>query len=63
MNVNVTRGPLVESVHSIAACAVDVHGRVVLERGDVDAPVFVRSAAKPFIAAAIVLSGAADHFG
>jgi L-asparaginase II len=63
MNVNVTRGPLVESVHAIAACAVDDRGRTLLAHGDIDAPVFVRSAAKPFIAAAIVLSGAADRFG
>jgi L-asparaginase II len=63
MNVNVTRGPLVESVHAVAACAVDVRGRTLLAHGDVDSPVFVRSAAKPFIAAAVVLSGAADWFG
>jgi L-asparaginase II len=49
-------------VHEIAACAVDVRGRVVLAYGDVDTPVFLRSAAKPFIAAAIVASGAAQRF-
>jgi L-asparaginase II len=62
MFVDVTRGPLVESVHAVSACAVDASGRVVLATGDVEAPVFVRSAAKPFIAAAIVRSGAADRF-
>jgi L-asparaginase II len=60
--VRVTRGSLVESVHAIAACAVDVRGGVALAYGDVDAPVYLRSAAKPFIAAAIVASGAADRF-
>ena len=62
MVVNVTRGPLVESAHAIAACAVDARGQTVLAIGNVDVPVFVRSAAKPFIAAEIVASGAADRF-
>jgi L-asparaginase II len=61
--VGVTRGPLVESVHAVAACAVDAQGRAVLELGDVDAPVFLRSSWKPFIAATVVASGAAARFG
>jgi L-asparaginase II len=61
--VIVTRGGRVESAHAIAACAADVSGAVVAAMGDVDVPVFLRSAAKPFIAAAIVRSGAADRFG
>ncbi len=58
-----TRGPLTESVHSVAACALGVDGSELLVEGDVDRPVFLRSAAKPFIAAAIVRSGAAERFG
>jgi L-asparaginase II len=61
--VFVRRGDLVESVHRVAACAVDVRGTVVYELGDIDAPVYLRSAAKPFIAAAVVESGAAARFG
>ncbi|MBC5799907.1 MAG: asparaginase [Candidatus Eremiobacteraeota bacterium] len=61
--VAVTRGDVVESVHAIAACAADTQGDIALSYGDVDAPVYLRSAAKPFIAAAIVQSGAAAHFG
>jgi len=61
--VAVTRGDVVESVHAIAACAADIHGKIALSYGDIDAPVYLRSAAKPFIAAAIVESGAAAHFG
>jgi L-asparaginase II len=61
--VRVTRGSLVESVHEVAACAVDARGRLVLAYGDIDVPVFVRSAAKPFIAAAIAESGAIQRFG
>jgi L-asparaginase II len=53
----------VESVHAIAACASDVRGRVALAYGTIDVPVYLRSAAKPFIAAEIVASGAADRFG
>jgi L-asparaginase II len=59
----VTRGGLVESRHEIAACAADAGGRIVLAYGDVERPVYVRSAAKPFIAAALVRTGTADRFG
>jgi len=54
---------MVESVHSVAACAVDVAGTVALACGEIDVPVFLRSAAKPFIGATIVESGAAERFG
>ena len=36
---------------------------MVRSLGDIDEPVFLRSAAKPFIAAAVVASGAAERFG
>jgi L-asparaginase II len=49
-------------VHAVAACAVDARGHEVLVLGDVDVPIFLRSSAKPFIAAAIVASGAAAHY-
>ena len=60
--VAVTRGGFVESVHDVAACAADADGDARLVMGDVDVPVFLRSAAKPFIAAAIVEAGVADRF-
>jgi L-asparaginase II len=60
--VGVTRGSLLESVHAAAACAVDARGRLALAVGDVETPVFLRSAAKPFIAAAAVRAGAAERF-
>ncbi len=63
MRVEVTRAGLVESVHRVAACAVDARGRALLEDGDVDAPVYLRSAAKPFIAAAAVEAGVCERFG
>ncbi|MGH7756121.1 MAG: asparaginase, partial [Vulcanimicrobiaceae bacterium] len=46
--VEVWRGELVESVHAVAACAVDVDGNATIALGDVDVPVYLRSAAKPF---------------
>ena len=61
--VDVTRGERVESTHAVAACACDDAGNVLLERGTVDVPVFLRSATKPFIAAAVVGAGAIERFG
>lgn len=61
--VEVTRGPIVESIHEVAACAVDATGRVLLSCGSIDAPVFLRSTAKPFIAAAALREGVAERFG
>ncbi|HVA34107.1 MAG TPA: asparaginase [Candidatus Baltobacteraceae bacterium] len=63
ITVEVTRGDLVESIHHVAACAVDAGGDVVYANGDVDAPVYLRSAAKPFIAAAAIAAGVVDRFG
>ncbi|HVA38647.1 MAG TPA: asparaginase [Candidatus Dormibacteraeota bacterium] len=60
--VDVTRGPLVESIHYVAAAVCDPGGEVTLALGAVDVPVYLRSAAKPFITTAIVRSGAADRF-
>ena len=61
--VRVTRGAIVESVHAVAACASDARGKVHIALGDVDVPVYLRSTAKPFIAGAIVESGAPERFG
>lgn len=63
--VEVTRGELVESLHAVAACACSP-GRVhdpELALGEIDVPVFLRSSAKPFIAAAAVAAGAVERFG
>ena len=51
-----------ESVHRVAACAVDSRGRILEAAGDIESPVFVRSAAKPFIAGAVVAAGVRDRF-
>lgn len=60
--VDVTRGDLVESTHSVAACAVNARGDVLFEAGRTDAPVFLRSTAKPFIAAAAIAAGVRERF-
>lgn len=58
----VTRGGLVESFHTGALIAVDAGGAVRCALGDVDRPVFPRSAYKPLQTLALVESGAADAF-
>jgi L-asparaginase II len=61
--VDVTRGEYVESVHRVAFCAATEDGRVLLEAGDARSPVYLRSAAKPFIAAAAIAAGVVERFG
>jgi L-asparaginase II len=60
--VEVTRGTMVESRHRAAAAVVDAAGTVVLAVGDIERPVYPRSAIKPLQALALVESGAAEHF-
>ena len=61
--VEVTRGNLVESRHRGAIAVVDAFGRQVYGLGDVEAPVFPRSAIKVLQAIPLVESGAAEAFG
>ena len=60
--VEVTRGDLVESRHRGAAAVVDADGSVVHAWGDVERPVFSRSAIKPLQALPLVETGAAGRF-
>ena len=59
----VTRGPMVESRHRAAVAVVDGEGRVVLSAGNIERPVYARSAIKPLQAIPLVESGAAEAFG
>jgi len=61
--VEVTRGPLVESRHAVDAAVVDASGALVAAWGEVDRPIYPRSASKPLQALPLVESGAADAFG
>jgi L-asparaginase II len=54
---------LVESFHHVAACAMDAQQNVIFSAGDVHSPVFLRSTAKPFIAATAIAAGARERFG
>jgi len=61
--VEVWRGEMVESRHRGAIAVVDVHGEVVMNWGDVEHPVYARSAIKPLQAIALIETGAADAYG
>lgn len=61
--VAVRRGARVESVHHVAACVCDADGTIVQKVGTVETPVYLRSSAKPFIAAASVRAGVLERFG
>ena len=61
--VEVTRGGQTESRHRGAAIVVDASGAVVFAAGDVETPVFPRSAVKALQALPLVESGAADRYG
>jgi L-asparaginase II len=60
--MEVTRGPLVESVHRGAVAVADATGRLVFALGDVETPVYPRSSLKPIQALPLIESGAADAF-
>jgi L-asparaginase II len=60
--VEVLRGALIESRHRGAVALVDADGAVVLALGDIDRPVFPRSAVKALQALPLVETGAADRF-
>ncbi|NIQ24449.1 MAG: asparaginase, partial [Pseudomonas stutzeri] len=60
---NVWRGNAIESRHRGAVVAVNITGKRMLALGDVDAPVFPRSAIKPLQAVPLVESGAAERYG
>jgi L-asparaginase II len=59
----ITRGALVESIHRGRLVVCDPEGDVLEAVGDPEAYIYARSAAKPFQALPLVLSGAADAFG
>ena len=60
--VEVWRGPLVESRHRAAVAVADAAGAMRAARGDIEAPVYPRSAIKPLQALALIETGAAAAF-
>jgi L-asparaginase II len=61
--VEILRGPLVESYHRGALSIFDGDGKSLVAIGDVERPVFPRSAVKIIQALHLIESGAADRFG
>ena len=61
--VEVMRGNAVESQHRGAIAVVDADGRLRASLGDIDRPIFPRSAVKLLQALPLVASGAADALG
>jgi L-asparaginase II len=60
--VEATRGAAVESRYRGSAAVVDAAGKVVMAWGDIERPVYPRSALKPLQALPLVESGAAEHY-
>jgi L-asparaginase II len=61
--VEATRGDQVESRHRGSLAVSDAAGRLVWALGDVERPIYGRSAIKPLQALPLIESGAADRFG
>ncbi|MFL6691301.1 MAG: asparaginase [Alphaproteobacteria bacterium] len=61
--MEVTRGPLVESVHRGAVAIARADGSLLFSAGDTETPIFPRSSLKPIQALPMVESGAAETFG
>lgn len=61
--VEVTRGPIVESVHYGSLAIAQPDGKIVFSAGDAGSPVFLRSASKPFQILAFLEAGGCDQYG
>jgi len=61
--LEVTRGPIVESVHFGATAVVDVRGRLIASYGDPYTVTYLRSSAKPIQALPLIEMGGAEAFG
>ncbi len=61
--IELTRGPIVESIHFGAIAVVDINGNLVASFGDADTVTFLRSSAKPFQALPFIELGGDQFFG
>src|SRR4051812_36044382 len=61
--VDVMRGSAIESSHTGAIAVVDADGSLVASLGDIERPIFPRSAVKVLQALPLVASGAAESLG
>ncbi len=62
IQINVSRGPIVESRHLVNAVVSDASGAIVKSWGNIDKPVYLRSAIKLLQALPLLESGAAEAF-
>ncbi len=60
--VEVTRGPIVESVHDGSLAIAQPDGKTVFSVGDIDRPVFLRSSSKPFQSQAFLEAGGVEAY-
>jgi L-asparaginase II len=63
LDVEVTRGAVVESRHAVHAAVVDSTGRLVAAAGDPSLVTFWRSCAKPLQVAPLIRDGGVERFG
>src|SRR5512144_484209 len=61
--VELTRGPLVESIHLGALTVVDASGKIVASVGDPNMVANLRSSSKPFQSLPLIENGGAERFG
>jgi L-asparaginase II len=61
--VHAMRGDAIESTHRGALAVLDADGAIVASLGDIERPIFPRSAVKVLQALPLVASGAADRLG
>lgn len=61
--IEVTRGPIVESLHFGAVAVVDSRGKLIASYGDADLQTFLRSSAKPFQALPFIEMGGDQAYG
>jgi L-asparaginase II len=61
--VEVTRGEMVESRHRVAIAVLDAAGKTVEQWGDIERPIYARSAIKPLQALPLLETGAAARYG
>src|SRR6516165_10603014 len=60
--IEVWRGGMVESRHRGAYALVDADGDVIAAQGDIERPVYARSAIKPLQALPLIETGAAESW-
>src|SRR5882724_12512601 len=63
IDIDVWRGNLIESRHRLHGAVIDAHAGVVHGWGDIERPIYGRSAIKPLLALALIETGAADAHG